>query len=77
MLRTCMACGQTDDHPRHSLIIRLQPELVEEEMHKDCCVRERGCRQCWSEISGADGKTGDELRAHITAHHAVLQGAQQ
>lgn len=74
VLRKCLACGQEDDHPRHGLILQVAPELIVAEMHLDCCAQVRGCESCAAQVAGADGKTGDAMRAHIVNYHAE-QGA--
>lgn len=70
MLRTCVGCSQTDDHPRHDEILQLAPELIVASWHKDCCAIIKNCELCRTETAGADGKTGDDMRAHVVAHYA-------
>lgn len=61
--RTCIACGQTDDHPRHS--VQIDPERWAD-FHLDCHARmDPPCRECASRVEGADGKTGAQLLAHL------------
>lgn len=33
--------------------------------HKDCCAQVTDCPSCSSQVEGAKGKRGDDLRAHI------------
>lgn len=73
-IRKCLGCGQEDDHPRHGLILQIAPELLVAEMHLDCCAQIRGCESCAEQTAGAEGKTGDDLRAHIGAFHANKEG---
>ncbi|GAA3878061.1 hypothetical protein GCM10022243_48440 [Saccharothrix violaceirubra] len=63
LLRTCIGCAQTDDHPRH---VVWQPGDVEVTWHMDCHVIATGCPVCEGQLAGADGLTGDALRAHLT-----------
>lgn len=65
MLRTCLACSQTDDHPRHEILLQVQPELLVAGMHLDCCAQVRGCESCKAQTEGAAGKTGEAMRQHI------------
>lgn len=68
--RLCSRCNQRDDHPHHGVIIQLQPELIVESMHLDCCAEARGCESCAAQVADAVGKTGDAMREHIVAFHA-------
>lgn len=61
--RTCIGCGQTDDHPRHVIDVG-DPDAVVT-WHMDCHVIATGCETCTAQTAGAEGKTGDELVAHI------------
>lgn len=63
-IRPCHGCGSYDDHPRH---IHAQPNGVDQLMHLDCCAA-AGCPDgtCAKQIKGANGATGDKLRAHLT-----------
>lgn len=63
MTRNCVACGQVDDHPRHILI---NSDYEDVPFHLDCHSR-MGCSVCSAQLEGADGLTGDALRAHLTA----------
>lgn len=60
MDRICIACKQTDDHPRH---IDGETGAL---WHMDCHVLVTGCEVCASQIEGADGAIGDALRLHLT-----------
>lgn len=65
-LRTCVICKQTDDHPRHDEIVQLAPELVVASFHLDChALLDPPCESCAAQVAGADGVTGDAMRAHI------------
>lgn len=63
VLRTCIGCGQTDDHPRHVIAL---PEGSEVTWHMDCHAIATSCDTCMTQTAGADGATGDALREHIT-----------
>lgn len=62
-VRTCIGCTQTDDHPKHVVVL---PGDIDVTWHLDCHVIATGCEDCTGELQGADGATGDELRAHLT-----------
>lgn len=65
MIRNCVGCGQTDDHPRHIVDIGGVDVL----WHHDCHARTTDCEVCAAVTESAgDGVTGDELRAHITQY---------
>jgi hypothetical protein len=70
MQRTCAFCEQTDDHPHHSVVLQIQPELIEVSMHLDCCALARRCPSCAAQVAGANGATGDAMRRHLAAFHA-------
>lgn len=61
-IRTCLACGQTDDHPRH--VIGL-PDGNDVNYHMDCCSIVKNCEHCTPVVDSSDGAKGDDLRAHI------------
>ena len=65
--RTCIGCTQTDTHPRHDVIVQLAPELVEVSWHLDCHAI-AGCESCAASTAGANGATGDDMRAVIAAN---------
>lgn len=62
-LRVCLGCGQTDDHPRHVIALQDGSDVP---WHMDCHALATGCDVCKSQIAGAEGVTGDELRTHLT-----------
>jgi len=62
-VRTCIGCTQADDHPRHVIAL---PDGSEVTWHMDCHQLATGCEVCTSQIAGAEGKTGDDLRLHLT-----------
>lgn len=63
-MRLCIGCGQTDDHPRH--IIVLEGGEKEVGYHMDCHVAQTGCELCATSLAPiADGTTGDALRAEL------------
>ncbi len=64
-VRTCVGCTQTDTHPRHDVIIQIAPELQVASWHLDCHALVTGCESCIGQTVGSDGKTGEDMRAHI------------
>lgn len=64
MQRTCIGCGQTDDHPRHVIAL---PDGSEVTWHNDCHAIATGCQVCKATADSADGLKGDDLRAHIVS----------
>lgn len=62
-VRTCLACGQTDDHPRHVIAL---PDGNDVTYHFDCCKIVKGCEHCTEALEHADGAKGNDLRAHLT-----------
>jgi len=66
VMRLCIGCGQTDDHPRH-VIAGSQP------WHMDCHSLSTGCEVCTSQLAAcgtsteSDGVIGDELRTRLVA----------
>lgn len=60
--RTCLYCGQVDDHPKHEKIL---PGFVSVWGHMDCCAQATQCELCVPIVGAADGKRGEELRGHI------------
>lgn len=63
MQRTCIGCGQTDDHPRH--VVSMSND-IEVNWHMDCHIIAQGCEVCQRQLVGAEGLTGDALREHLT-----------
>jgi len=62
-LRGCLACGQADDHPRHS--VQVDPEHWAD-FHLDChAASAPPCPECAARIAGADGATGADLLQHL------------
>jgi hypothetical protein len=68
-VRTCVGCGQTDDHPKHIIVSASSLGAAETEsaFHMDCHTRVTPpCDVCASQIQGAHGAQGDALRSHLT-----------
>lgn len=63
-MRTCLGCGQTDDHPRHVVSL---PDGSEVNWHADCHSIAAGCPICQATVSTAEGLKGDALREHIVS----------
>ncbi len=59
VLRTCTACGQTDDHPRDVLNVLPGEEPIN--YHLDCHAA-LGCTRCADRLAAVDGATGPGLR---------------
>jgi hypothetical protein len=57
--KTCIGCGQHDDHPKHTISVG-DDEIV---WHNDCHARATECVPC-SAIAASELK-GDELRKYI------------
>jgi hypothetical protein len=72
-IRTCLACGQTDDHPRH--VIGL-PDGNSINYHMDCCVVVKNCEHCTASLEGSNEAKGDDLRAHIIANAPTVGEAE-
>lgn len=68
-VRPCVGCGQHDDHPR--AIHVLADGITEVPFHYDChALIQPDCPACGPMAKVADGRTGDELIAHL----ATLRG---
>lgn len=65
-IRSCVACGQEDDHPRHVTATPAGSVPV----HMDCHAA-MGCEVCAATVGTADGRQGDELREHIRSGGAA------
>jgi hypothetical protein len=65
-VRNCLACGQTDDHPRHVVDLG---EGREVSFHMDCHARMNpACPLCVEQTSGVPaGTIGEDLRAHLVS----------
>jgi len=64
LMRVCVACTQTDDHPRHIIDLGNGSEAG---MHPDCCVMVRDCAVCKTQLADAKGAKGDQLREHLVS----------
>lgn len=62
-VRTCLGCAQSDDHPRHVIVL---PDGTEVGWHMDCHAAATGCEACAETTAGATGLTGDALREYLT-----------
>lgn len=63
MQRTCIGCGQTDNHPKHRIALGDGNEAA---WHMDCHARSGdGCESCAAQKEGAEHLVGEEFRAHI------------
>lgn len=68
MNRTCMGCGQTDDHPKHDAV---QRDGSSAHWHFDCHARvDPPCESCAWQAKDANGATGEAMQAHILRIHA-------
>lgn len=62
-VRSCIACGQTDNHPRHVVVL---PSGDSAAYHMDCHARMNPpCDDCVGLTAAAAGVTGDDFRAHL------------
>lgn len=69
LVRGCAACGQEDDHPRHTIqIVNPLGDAVLIDRHMDCCAA-LGCPICTQVLAGApEEKThGHALVEHLTS----------
>lgn len=62
-MQSCLGCGQSDDHPKHQVVI--PPNFDSVFWHFDCHLKITGCDLCAPTVLSAKGKTGDDLRKHI------------
>ena len=61
---TCLGCGQTDDHPKHVVVITA--DHVSVAWHMQChAASSAGCDVCTEQTANAAGLTGDALRNHL------------
>jgi hypothetical protein len=60
--RQCIYCNQVDDHPKHE---RILPGFISVYGHMDCCAQATECELCVPVVEAAEGKRGEDLRAHI------------
>lgn len=60
--RKCIYCRQEDDHPKHEQVL---PGHVSVYGHMDCCAEITGCELCGPIVATAEGKRGEDFRAHI------------
>lgn len=70
-IRLCIGCAQRDDHPRHVIHMKGQPGAM---WHMDCHALATDCGTCKRQLTGAEGKTGAELQAHLIALRAQREG---
>lgn len=63
--RTCLGCGVHDTDPKD--LVRVDAEGTLVAWHMDCHAAVAGCEVCARQIKGADGATGEALRAHLTS----------
>jgi hypothetical protein len=68
-VNNCVGCGQTDDHPRHSIFTG-DPSTPWVDWHKDCHAN-TGCEVCKTELNALpgyeSGVIGDEFRSLLVA----------
>ena len=62
-MRTCVACGQTDDHPRHSVLVG----DAWAEYHLDChALMSPPCQECKARVTGRPPHAiGADLLKHL------------
>lgn len=62
-VRTCLACGGRDDHPRHVFDVGIGADVT---LHMDCCALTRDCEICKAQLADAPkGAKGDKLRDYL------------
>jgi len=71
-MRTCIGCGQTDDHPRCIVDKGDEGEVT---WHMDCHFIATGPQPCHASVTSADGPTGAERLVAIQEHAAAEQAA--
>lgn len=62
-MRTCIACGQTDDGPKH--VVAVDP-VNDVNWHFDCHATVTGCEPCVETVKAAKGKKDLDLVEHLT-----------
>lgn len=72
-VRPCIACGQSDDHPRHEVVIG-DGTHTSVFWHMDCHAQATDCAVCKAQLTGANGATGHELRAHLVSLPPRVEG---
>lgn len=70
-VRSCVGCGQDDDHPRHVVIDPRHGDEIP--WHMDCHAN-AGCETCQMSVRDSNGVKGHELRQHIVRNAPVLEG---
>jgi len=61
---TCIGCGQTDDHPKHVVVVNAAHDSVA--WHMDCHAHaSTACEVCDAQTALAAGAKGDALRTHL------------
>lgn len=63
VMQSCLGCGQSDDHPKHQVVI--PPNFDSVFWHMDCHLKITGCDICAPTVLSANGKTGEDFRTHI------------
>jgi len=63
LIRTCISCTQTDDHPKD--IVDHGTFMVV--WHLDCHVIATGCPSCKTQLANAKGAKGEKLRTHLVS----------
>lgn len=62
-MRTCLACGQADDHPRHDHVL---PDHSTVSHHFDCGNRMMPpCESCAVRLRSHDGQNGEQMRRFL------------
>jgi hypothetical protein len=66
-VRPCIGCGQSDDHPRHEVVVG-DGNHTSVYWHMDCHVNsEASCDLCKQQLADAAGAQGGALRTHLVA----------
>lgn len=62
IVRPCLGCEQSDDHPKHVRALRDGSEVA---FHLDCHAIQ-GCRSCIQQTRNQGDARGDDFRAILT-----------
>ena len=73
LMRTCIGCQQTDNHPK-MIMASVGAPSAEIYWHHDCYViaKAPGWEDIAAAIEGSDGATGHELRLHMMRQAGTL-----
>lgn len=64
---TCLACNQTDDHPKHRISNKEGPQKA---FHMDCHAL-LGCEICLHQTQNQGDLRGDDFRAQLVEYGEI------